>query len=72
MATTAITSFVRAVVRQAKCPVVVAKLDRLSRDVAFIAGLMEGNTTASRPLAVQTLQLTTSTFLTCKRYAVLV
>ena len=26
--------------RQAKCPVVVAKLDRLSRDVAFIAGLM--------------------------------
>ncbi|WP_245446239.1 hypothetical protein [Mesorhizobium kowhaii] len=25
---------------QAKCPVVVAKLDRLSRDVAFIAGLM--------------------------------
>src|SRR5258705_2873021 len=26
--------------RQARCPVVVAKLDRLSRDVAFIAGLM--------------------------------
>jgi DNA invertase Pin-like site-specific DNA recombinase len=26
--------------RLAKCPVVVAKLDRLSRDVAFIAGLM--------------------------------
>jgi DNA invertase Pin-like site-specific DNA recombinase len=26
--------------RQAKCPVIVAKLDRLSRDVAFIAGLM--------------------------------
>jgi DNA invertase Pin-like site-specific DNA recombinase len=26
--------------RQAKCPVVVAKLDRLSRDVAFISGLM--------------------------------
>lgn len=26
--------------RQAKCPVVVAKLDRLSRDVAFVAGLM--------------------------------
>jgi DNA invertase Pin-like site-specific DNA recombinase len=26
--------------RQTKCPVVVAKLDRLSRDVAFIAGLM--------------------------------
>ncbi|PAP95447.1 recombinase family protein [Mesorhizobium wenxiniae] len=26
--------------RQLKCPVVVAKLDRLSRDVAFIAGLM--------------------------------
>jgi DNA invertase Pin-like site-specific DNA recombinase len=26
--------------RSAKCPVVVAKLDRLSRDVAFIAGLM--------------------------------
>jgi DNA invertase Pin-like site-specific DNA recombinase len=26
--------------RAAKCPVVVAKLDRLSRDVAFIAGLM--------------------------------
>jgi DNA invertase Pin-like site-specific DNA recombinase len=26
--------------RQAKCPVLVAKLDRLSRDVAFIAGLM--------------------------------
>jgi hypothetical protein len=23
-----------------KCPVIVAKLDRLSRDVAFIAGLM--------------------------------
>ena len=29
-----------ATARQAKCPVVVAKLDRLSRDVAFIAGLM--------------------------------
>ena len=27
--------------RVAKCPVVVAKLDRLSRDVAFVAGLME-------------------------------
>jgi DNA invertase Pin-like site-specific DNA recombinase len=26
--------------RRAKCPVVVAKLDRLSRDVAFISGLM--------------------------------
>ena len=26
--------------RQKKCPVIVAKLDRLSRDVAFIAGLM--------------------------------
>jgi DNA invertase Pin-like site-specific DNA recombinase len=26
--------------RKAKCPVVVAKLDRLSRDVAFISGLM--------------------------------
>jgi DNA invertase Pin-like site-specific DNA recombinase len=26
--------------RQQKCPVVVAKLDRLSRDVAFISGLM--------------------------------
>jgi DNA invertase Pin-like site-specific DNA recombinase len=29
-----------AAARQQKCPVVVAKLDRLSRDVAFIAGLM--------------------------------
>lgn len=29
-----------AAARSAKCPVVVAKLDRLSRDVAFIAGLM--------------------------------
>ncbi|RWO18516.1 MAG: recombinase family protein [Mesorhizobium sp.] len=29
-----------ALARQVKCPVVVAKLDRLSRDVAFIAGLM--------------------------------
>jgi DNA invertase Pin-like site-specific DNA recombinase len=29
-----------AAARQAKCPVVVAKLDRLSRDVAFISGLM--------------------------------
>ncbi|RWP21024.1 MAG: recombinase family protein [Mesorhizobium sp.] len=29
-----------ALARQSKCPVVVAKLDRLSRDVAFIAGLM--------------------------------
>lgn len=29
-----------ALARQAKCPVIVAKLDRLSRDVAFIAGLM--------------------------------
>jgi DNA invertase Pin-like site-specific DNA recombinase len=29
-----------AAARQAKCPVLVAKLDRLSRDVAFIAGLM--------------------------------
>src|SRR6478752_1345156 len=26
--------------RQQKCPVLVAKLDRLSRDVAFVAGLM--------------------------------
>ena len=26
--------------RSAKCPVIVSKLDRLSRDVAFIAGLM--------------------------------
>src|SRR5947209_11689591 len=26
--------------RSGKCPVIVAKLDRLSRDVAFIAGLM--------------------------------
>jgi DNA invertase Pin-like site-specific DNA recombinase len=26
--------------RQGKCPVIVAKLDRLSRDVAFISGLM--------------------------------
>lgn len=26
--------------RRAKCPVIVAKLDRLSRDVAFVAGLM--------------------------------
>jgi hypothetical protein len=26
--------------RGRKCPVVVAKLDRLSRDVAFISGLM--------------------------------
>jgi DNA invertase Pin-like site-specific DNA recombinase len=26
--------------RSAKCPVIVAKLDRLSRDVAFISGLM--------------------------------
>jgi DNA invertase Pin-like site-specific DNA recombinase len=29
-----------AMARQAKCPVIVAKLDRLSRDVAFISGLM--------------------------------
>lgn len=29
-----------ALARQTKCPRVVAKLDRLSRDVAFIAGLM--------------------------------
>ncbi|WP_348627200.1 recombinase family protein [Mesorhizobium sp. WSM2561] len=29
-----------ALARQFKCPVVVAKLDRLSREVAFIAGLM--------------------------------
>jgi len=29
-----------AAARSAKCPVLVAKLDRLSRDVAFIAGLM--------------------------------
>ena len=29
-----------AVGRQKNCPVIVAKLDRLSRDVAFIAGLM--------------------------------
>jgi len=26
--------------RKLKCPIVVAKLDRLSRDVAFVAGLM--------------------------------
>jgi DNA invertase Pin-like site-specific DNA recombinase len=30
-----------AAAKQAKCPVIVAKLDRLSRNVAFIAGLME-------------------------------
>jgi DNA invertase Pin-like site-specific DNA recombinase len=29
-----------AAAREAKCPVLVAKLDRLSRDVAFISGLM--------------------------------
>jgi DNA invertase Pin-like site-specific DNA recombinase len=29
-----------AAARKAKCPVIVAKLDRLSRDVAFISGLM--------------------------------
>ena len=29
-----------AAARKAKCPIVVAKLDRLSRDVAFISGLM--------------------------------
>ena len=29
-----------AMARRAKCPVIVAKLDRLSRDVAFISGLM--------------------------------
>jgi DNA invertase Pin-like site-specific DNA recombinase len=29
-----------AAARTAKCPVLVAKLDRLSRDVAFISGLM--------------------------------
>src|SRR6476619_515762 len=29
-----------AIARKEKCPVLVAKLDRLSRDVAFIAGLM--------------------------------
>jgi DNA invertase Pin-like site-specific DNA recombinase len=29
-----------AAARRAKCPVVLAKLDRLSRDVAFISGLM--------------------------------
>ncbi|MEX0406771.1 recombinase family protein [Aquibium sp. LZ166] len=29
-----------AAARQTRCPVIVAKLDRLSRDVAFIAGLM--------------------------------
>ncbi|MEP9390568.1 recombinase family protein [Mesorhizobium sp. KR9-304] len=29
-----------AAARQARCPVIVAKLDRLSRDVAFISGLM--------------------------------
>src|SRR5687767_5616293 len=29
-----------AAARSAKCPVLVAKLDRLSRDVAFISGLM--------------------------------
>jgi DNA invertase Pin-like site-specific DNA recombinase len=29
-----------AAAKDAKCPVIVAKLDRLSRDVAFIAGLM--------------------------------
>ena len=29
-----------ATARKAKCPVLVAKLDRLSRDVAYIAGFM--------------------------------
>src|SRR5580704_10695561 len=29
-----------AAARKAKCPVAVSKLDRLSRDVAFISGLM--------------------------------
>jgi hypothetical protein len=40
-----------------RCPIVVAKLDRLSRDVAFIAGLMgqrgtEGRTHAVLPMAM--------------------
>ena len=37
---TTATAAALALARQANCPVVVAKLDRLSRDVAFIAGLM--------------------------------
>lgn len=35
--------------RKYKCPVIVAKLDRLSRDVAFIAGLMAQRTPSSLP-----------------------
>jgi hypothetical protein len=42
--------------RARKCPVIVAKLDRLSRDVAFMSGLMAGSAShdchaAFRPLA---------------------
>lgn len=37
-----------------KCPVIVAKLDRLSRDVAFIAGLMAQRYRSSSPNSGQT------------------
>jgi resolvase-like protein len=35
--------------KKLKCPVIVAKLDRLSRDVAFIAGLMAQKCLSSSP-----------------------
>jgi hypothetical protein len=45
--------------RKAKCPVVVAKLDRLSRDVAFISGLMAHRV----PFVVAELELDADPFM---------
>lgn len=45
--------------RKAKCPVIVAKLDRLSRDVAFVAGLMSQRV----PFVVAELGIDTDPFL---------
>jgi hypothetical protein len=50
-----------AAARKERCPVIVAKLDRLSRDVAFIAGLMANACPLSWLSSVRTPILSCST-----------
>ena len=42
-----------AAARKAKCSIVVSKLDRLSRDVAFVSGLMAQRVPTVTPLSTQ-------------------
>jgi DNA invertase Pin-like site-specific DNA recombinase len=53
--------------RAGKCPVIVAKLDRLSRDVAFIAGLMAQRSSWLNSAQTPTRSCSTSTPLSPKR-----